>query len=110
MAASPSSQTDDGLSKNSRSVGTTSSILDSIIGSGILWASVPKARRTREKRLMRKHAWTGRMEYYQLRTDLINCPDCGSWHERAAICGKSGSSQESSWPHVGEGMMQKMLK
>ncbi|XP_064643547.1 large ribosomal subunit protein bL32m-like [Lineus longissimus] len=63
------------------------SLLDSILGNGILWASVPKHRRTAERRATRRMAMAGHRERYLPKKDIVACLECGHWHQTHTICG-----------------------
>ncbi|GFO47583.1 39S ribosomal protein l32, mitochondrial [Plakobranchus ocellatus] len=56
------------------------SIFDSIL------YAVPKHRRSVEKRLHRKHRFTGFMEYGTPKTNIIPCLECGNFKEKGHLC------------------------
>lgn len=60
--------------------------LDSIFD-GILLA-VPKFRRSIEKRLHRKHRFTGFMEHGTPKSNIIPCLECGNFKEKGYLCSK----------------------
>ena len=61
------------------------SLIDSIYN-GFLFA-VPKSRRSREKRAKRRYGWTKVQDFMTPRRNLVECLDCGEWHEGHTICG-----------------------
>ncbi|CAG5122486.1 unnamed protein product [Candidula unifasciata] len=56
------------------------------IFNGILLA-VPKHRRSLEKRLFRKHRFTGFMEHAMPKNTIIPCLECGNFKEKGHLCG-----------------------
>ncbi|BFZ14789.1 hypothetical protein BsWGS_17827 [Bradybaena similaris] len=66
---------------NSSSESPLTSIFD-----GILLA-VPKFRRSLEKRLFRKHRFTGFMENAMPKNTIIPCLECGNFKEKGHLCG-----------------------
>jgi len=60
-----------------------SSILDGLLGNGLLWA-VPTHTRTVEKRMTRKMAIEKRLKP---KKNLLVCNVCGHYHEAHTICG-----------------------
>ena len=74
-----------------QSSGGSWSSLKDIIGKGILWAAVPKHRRSLERRMMRRMGSTKRVKYLTPKKNIIECLVCGHWHEAHTICGKMTS-------------------
>jgi len=72
--------------ENVRSFVDVKSLLDSIY-SGFMFA-VPKSRRSREKRAIRRYGWTKVQDWMTPRRNLVECLDCGEWHEGHTICGE----------------------
>jgi len=62
------------------------SLIDSIYDGFML--AVPKSRRSREKRAMRRLGWSKVQDYMTPRRNLVECLDCGEWHEGHTICGQ----------------------
>jgi len=69
-----------------RSSADAKSVIDSIYD-GFMFA-VPKSRRSREKRAIRRLGWTRVVDYMTPRRNLVECLDCGEWHEGHTICGR----------------------
>jgi len=69
-----------------RSPADAKSLIDSIYN-GFLFA-VPKKRRSRERRATRRFGWTKIQDYMTPRRNLVECLDCGEWHEGHTICGQ----------------------
>jgi len=69
-----------------RSPTDVKSVIDSIYNGFML--AVPKSRRSREKRAMRRMGWTRVKDYMTPRRNLVACLDCGEWHEGHTICGQ----------------------
>ena len=62
------------------------SLIDSIYNGFLL--AVPKSRRSREKRAIRRFGWTRIQDYMTPRRNLVVCLECGEWHEGHTICGQ----------------------
>jgi len=62
------------------------SLIDSIYNGFLL--AVPKSRRSREKRAKRRFGWTKVQDWMTPRRNLVECLDCGEWHEGHTICGQ----------------------
>jgi len=62
------------------------SLIDSIYN-GFLFA-VPKSRRSREKRATRRYGWTKVVDWMTPKRNLVECLECGEWHEGHTICGE----------------------
>lgn len=62
------------------------SLIDSIYNGFLL--AVPKSRRSREKRASRRFGITKIQDYMTPRRNLVECLDCGQWHEGHTICGQ----------------------
>ena len=71
--------------ENVRSSVDAKSLIDSIYN-GFLFA-VPKSRRSREKRAIRRYGWTKVQDWMTPRRNLVECLDCGECHEGHTICG-----------------------
>jgi len=54
---------------------------------GFLWGAVPKSRRSRERRATRQHGLHKVRDYMTPKRNLIECLDCGVYHEAHSICG-----------------------
>jgi len=63
------------------------SLIDSIYNGFLL--AVPKSRRSREKRAIRRFGWTKVQTWMTPKRNLVECLDCGEWHEGHAVCGWS---------------------
>jgi len=61
------------------------SVIDSIYDGFLL--AVPKHRRSREKRAKRRFGWTKVESFMTPKRNLVECLDCGEWHEFHTICG-----------------------
>ncbi|KAK3731900.1 hypothetical protein RRG08_043234 [Elysia crispata] len=68
----------------SQTPGQGNSTLGSIFD-GILYA-VPRHRRSVEKRLFRKHRFTGFMEHGTPKTNIVPCLVCGNFKEKGHLC------------------------
>ena len=66
----------------------TKSLLESILGDGLLWA-VPKKRRSLEKRMSRRMAPQRIRAWSTPRRDIVSCLECGHWHLVHTICGEA---------------------
>ncbi|XP_071103097.1 large ribosomal subunit protein bL32m-like [Haliotis cracherodii] len=74
------------LSDTHQTKQSPTSVLGSILDS-VLWATVPRNRRSVEKRLTRKHGMTKQFEAAIPKKNIIACLECGHWHEKHTICG-----------------------
>jgi len=63
------------------------SLLDTIM-SNILWAAVPKHRRSPTKRLIRRNGYTYVRDFMTPKKNIVACLECGHYHERHTICGE----------------------
>ena len=62
------------------------SIVESIFD-GIFLAAVPKHRRSRERRAMRRLGVHNVVKYMTPKRNIVACLECGSWHEAHTVCG-----------------------
>ena len=65
------------------------SIIDDIFGDGFFWA-VPKARRSLERRRIRRNGSTKLEHWATPRKNIKECLVCGHWHLAHTICGTLG--------------------
>lgn len=62
------------------------SLLDGLFD-GFLWGACPKHRRSRERRATRQFGSTKIRAFMTPKRNIVECLDCGHWHEAHTICG-----------------------
>jgi len=53
----------------------------------LVWAAVPKSRRSRERRAIRRFGIHKIREYMTPKSNIMACLECGHYHEAHTICG-----------------------
>jgi large subunit ribosomal protein L32 len=62
-----------------------------IFRDNILWAAVPKKRRSHARKWIRRFGANKIQKFMTPKANLVACLECGSFHERHTICGEFSS-------------------
>ncbi|ESO02926.1 hypothetical protein HELRODRAFT_174401 [Helobdella robusta] len=72
---------------------------------GILFAAVPKNRRSREKRAKRRFGCHKVREYMTPKTNIVVCLNCGHYHESHTLCGHCYDKVKNQTPSNRENLL-----